>query len=303
MARTITRSITQLSKAARSFAETGRSVAMTPRDDEVGLLASSFSEMVLQLKENETRLLRAERLAVWREMARRVAHEIKNPLTPIQLSVEGLRRNIPDGVDARFKARVEDATVTILEEVGRLRRYVDEFSRFARMPKPQLARCDVAEVLFTTARSYTAGVEKVQVTCDAEKREHVALADRQQLATAFSNVIQNALDAMKEGGSLSVSIRTLGKWIEVSIQDSGKGMPPDRVERVFEPYFTTKEAGTGLGMAIALKVVEDHGGRIAIESREGQGTLVRISLPCAGPEESLGGEVEVKGHGFHPGRG
>jgi len=285
LARSVTDPIDELSRAARNLAmgldvEEWEIMGLdSERGDEIGLLMASFKEMAEQIHEQQEQRLRAERLAAWREMARRVAHEIKNPLTPIQLSMENLRRNAPVVLDEPFQRLLGQCCQTVLEEVGRLRRYVDEFSRFARMPKPILAPCDMVDAVRSTARTYTTGVEGIELCFSLPQHKVYVMADRQQIEMAVANLLKNALEAMFCGGKLDVSLWSDDKDVFLQISDTGEGMSKEMLRRLFEPYVTTKESGAGLGMAIVQNVVSEHHGRVDVHSQQGQGTRVTITLP------------------------
>ena len=291
LAKSITEPIDQLSRAARDLSS-GLEVRQSDltrwnldRGDEIGLLMRSFQEMAEQIKEQHEQRLRAERLAAWREMARRVAHEIKNPLTPIQLSVENLRRNTPEGTEDAFRELVGQCCQTVLEEVGRLRRYVDEFSKFAKMPKPALQACDLGEAVQSTVRTYTTGVQGIELNLDVPEQIVEIQADRQQVEMALANLLKNALEAMPSGGSLDVRLWTDNGGAFIRVADSGVGMSEEMLRTLFEPYVTTKDTGTGLGMAMVQNVVSEHRGKVEVHSTLGEGTQVTVVLPLTSEEE------------------
>jgi two-component system nitrogen regulation sensor histidine kinase NtrY len=243
--------------------------------------------MTGQLRESRERLLQAERVAAWREMARRLAHELKNPIFPIQLSIETLRRVLdraqPAGDPLEFGRMFLDSSETILEELRSLRRIIDEFSDFARMPRPQLAPVDVNTVVERALDLYRSRADGVVIETEAADALPPVYADADQLARALGNLIGNALDAMPEGGRLRVRTAAASGTVTVEVEDSGPGLTEDQKTRLFTPYFTTKKGGTGLGLAIVQGIVSDHGGRIQVRSEPGQGTAFTLVLP-AGPE-------------------
>jgi len=240
--------------------------------DEVGELARAFAAMTEELRVSRERLVQAERVAAWREMARRLAHELKNPIFPIQLSIETLRRALDqDGGErdaARFQALFRESSDTILEELRSLRAIVEEFSQFARMPPPRLAPTDVSEVAERALALYRARAGSTQIETVLPPDLPPAAADRDLLGRALGNLIANALEAMPDGGALEVS-------------DTGPGLTEEQRTRLFTPYYTTKKGGTGLGLAIVQGIVSDHGGRIQVESAPGKGTTFVLVLPAA----------------------
>jgi signal transduction histidine kinase len=259
--------------------------------DEVGVLARSFNHMTAQLAGQRERLVQTERVAAWRELARRLAHELKNPLFPLQLTVENLARarQLPE---AEFDEVFRESTQTLGMEIANLKTIIGRFSDFSKMPKPELERIEARDA-FERVRSLYEGVgaaagQGAEPGQDAAKiRFEVQLsaqpmpldADPELLHRALSNLVLNAMDAMPEGGTLTLSAQPKGGTVELRVADTGQGMTPEECERLFTPYYTTKEHGTGLGLAIVQSVVADHGGAIAVESRTGGGTAFVITLP------------------------
>jgi signal transduction histidine kinase len=254
--------------------------------DEIAELARAFNVMTEQLRESRERLLQAERVAAWREMARRLAHELKNPIFPIQLSIETLRRVLErdeGGADAdeRFRGLFVESSETILEELRSLRKIIDEFSEFARMPRPRLGPLDVNAVVEQAVDLYRPRANGVSIETALSEPSPRVSADKDLLGRALGNLISNALDAMPEGGRLLVRTGTAAGAVSVEVEDSGPGLTEEQKTRLFTPYFTTKKGGTGLGLAIVQGIVSDHGGRIQVRSEPGQGTAFTILLPAA----------------------
>jgi signal transduction histidine kinase len=288
--------------AARAEAITAeRSAPLTRvRDpDEVRGLTAAFDRMLGALSASERQRLSAERVAAWQEVARRVAHEVRNALSPIRLAVENLRRTRdrdPGGIDRALELE----TATILDEVDSLRRLVDEFTRFARLPAPQIAPCDLRAaagqaLALHAARIAAAGVT---VSLDDGGAPHRVLADADQVGRALGNVIANALDAMEPVAvrRLAVTLRAAGgrpgaaagdsaAFEEVEVLDTGPGFAPEALRRVFEPYYTTRaeRGGSGLGMAIVHRIVTEHGGTVTARPGPEGGAAVALRLPVAGP--------------------
>jgi signal transduction histidine kinase len=237
--------------------------------------------------EDVSDVVRSNRLAAWAEMARIIAHEIKNPLTPIRLSVEHLwevwKRRSPD-----FERVLEDCVTNVLRQTEELRRSASEFGDYARLPRPEIRPTDVAALLRDAASAYSAapGVQWV-VEAPAGLR---AMADPRLLSRVLSNLIGNSVDALAKGGLIRLAAGRRDGRIEASVEDDGPGVPAEILPRLFDPYFSAKSGGTGLGLAIAKKIVEEHGGSIGAANRPGGGFRVRFDLPAA-PAESAAGET------------
>jgi len=252
--------------------------------DEIGAVAEAFNTMMIDLKDSKERLVMAERVAAWQEIARRLAHEIKNPLTPIQMSVETMRKTWA-GKHPSFDEIFEESTQTVLEEAGRLKRIVSEFSEFARLPKPNRGPLDVNELVAGTLSLYQGAIE-----IDRALADHLppVEADRDQLSQVLLNLLENARDAGAAAGRVRVRVETRvsrgGRALALAVEDGGPGIPAEVRDRIFTPYFTTKHAsgGTGLGLAIVHRIVTDHGGRITVSDSALGGARFLIELPVAG---------------------
>ncbi len=281
MARRITRPVEALTEGARRVGEGARDVQVTVRaSGEVGELVRAFNHMTSELRTTTERLVASERIAAWQEVARRLAHEIKNPLTPIQMSLETLLA-AQSAQDARFPTLFRDSAAVVLEEVDRLRRIVDEFSRFARLPKPQLAPVDLGELAQSVLALYATPPEGISLLPTLQPGV-VALADRDQLTQVLVNLVKNAEEAMAgRGGAVRVRVKGTQADAIVEVEDSGPGIPPEHRARIFEPYFTTKEGGTGLGLAIAARILQEHGGKLEVGGEPGEGARFSVVLPRA----------------------
>ena len=227
--------------------------------------------------EDSTQLVQAQKLAAWNEAARRIAHEIKNPLTPIQLSAERIakksRNNEPDAGEA-----IEEGTRTIVSEVSQLKRMVDEFSRFARMPAVHLRHAQLAEILQQAASLYRDVKPAVSVAVSVEPDIEL-LVDPEQISRAVGNLLRNAVEAT-ESGEIKVSARRAPNRVVIEVADPGRGVPDTDKEKLFLPYFSTKGRGTGLGLAIVHRIVNDHDGRISVHDNYPKGTRFEIELPA-----------------------
>lgn len=241
--------------------------------DEVGLLADTMNRMVKDLGEYSQKLAYSERMAAWSEIARRMAHEIKNPLSPIQLSMENLKAAYTDDRKS-FDKFFPECADTVLEEVEKLRKLANEFSEFARLPKPIFEDIEIAELLKNLVAFHANTAPKnIGVELYADEAPIVIRADRDQLNRVFTNLIKNAIEAMPDGGILTVSARRRHGEIFIVFEDQGAGISKENMEKLFTPYYTTKEGGTGLGLSIVKKIMRDHDATIDVVSEEGQGTM------------------------------
>lgn len=278
----MTKPINQLAAGAAEIASGNleQQVAVQSRD-EIGGLAGAFNQMGAALKASLERQLAAERHAAWADAARWVVHEIKNPLFPIQLSIENLRRGYKDGNNqpTKFDEIFVQCTDVVIEEVGRLQRLVDEFNEFARMPPPKRELSDLNPIVQNVVNLYAKSVERVQIAVNLAPDLPLLSLDAEQITQALGNLIKNAIEAMPDGGALNVSTESANDmkfWVK--IQDTGIGMSPEVLSQIFEPYYTTKDKGTGLGMAIVQRIITDHEGEIFVDSEAGIGTTVSIEL-------------------------
>ena len=227
-----------------------------------------------------TKLIKAQKVAAWREVARRIAHEIKNPLTPIQLSAQRLRKRFK-GKDSEEARIIEECTKTIIEEAGTLKLLVDEFSRFARMPEVTLKNSDLNRMVKQIVTLYKEANGKVQFDLILDERLPRIPLDEEQMKRVLINLIDNAIEAMKGSGRITIatSYNREKKQVELSVADTGPGIDPADKEKLFLPYFSTKPKGTGLGLAIVDRIVSDHHGYIRVRDNEPQGAVFVIELP------------------------
>jgi nitrogen fixation/metabolism regulation signal transduction histidine kinase len=228
-----------------------------------------------------TRLVAAQRSAAWGEVARRLAHEIKNPLTPIQLSAERLQLKLADKLALGDGEMLKRSTQTIINQVQAMKRMVNDFSNYARMPAPDLAALDLNALVAEVVALYDSSEANVKVILDPQLPP--VWGDATQLRQIIHNLLRNAEDALSGTGEqeISVSTRHSQGMAELVVADCGPGFPPELMARVFDPYVTTKERGTGLGLAIVKKIVDEHQGRIRIKNRQPTGAEVIIQLPLA----------------------
>ena len=250
--------------------------------DEIGQLTQGVNRMAADLKTNLERRINAERVAAWRDVARQIAHEIKNPLFPIRVSVENLQkaRSQPE----IFDSICDECTQTIIEEVDRLQRMVDEFHQFARMPLPDRKPWSLNQIVEHALNLYAQSLSQIQIETDLHPNLPPISIDPEQIAQVLQNLIKNAVEAMPDGGTLRISTQPMDvSGVAVEVRDTGTGMSSETQQEIFTPYYTTKETGTGLGMAIVQRIITDHGGKIAVTSAEGVGTTIRLEFPIPDP--------------------
>jgi two-component system, NtrC family, nitrogen regulation sensor histidine kinase NtrY len=280
----ITHPVEELAVAAREVASGRWDARIDVRTyDEVGQLATAFNDMTRTLGVQKERLLQTERVAAWRELARRLAHELRNPLFPLQITVENLQRARQLDHE-QFMEVFTESTATLKTELANLNSIVARFSDFSKMPAPRFERMNVNESLHEVLRLFDAQfneVGKPAITRELFLKEGLPEidGDPELLHRAFQNVVLNALDAMPAGGTLTLRTSDLDGKIRVEIADTGNGLTAVESARLFTPYYTTKPQGTGLGLAIVQSVVSDHHGTVSISSEEGRGTTIRIDLP------------------------
>jgi len=283
----VTRPVVSLAEAARRVAAGDLNAKVeVESSDELGELAASFNRMTEDLVQQKDRTLQAERVAAWRELARRLAHELKNPLFPLQVTVENLMRAKQKSPEV-FEEVFHEGTATLLAEIDNLKTIIGRFSEFSKMPQPQRRPTQLNDVVRSVLRVFHAQLrandkEKYQISVHTELAEALPeiSADPDLLHRALQNLVLNAIDAMPQGGELAICTASLGDRIEISVSDTGSGLTQEECGRLFTPYYTTKQHGTGLGLAIVQSVVSDHGGKISVESTKEKGTTFRIELPC-----------------------
>jgi two-component system, NtrC family, nitrogen regulation sensor histidine kinase NtrY len=280
----ITRPVEELANAARDVAAGRWETHIDVQgEDEIGQLAGDFNHMTRTLATQKEKLVQTERVAAWRELARRLAHELRNPLFPMQITLENLQRARQLG-PAQFQEVFAEGTATLKAELANLNSIVGRFSDFSKMPAPNLSRVNVNETLRNAVRLFEpqfTAVGKPSITTEYFLNESLPEidADPDLLHRAFQNLVLNALDAMPAGGNLTLRTTDRGDNVRIEVSDTGKGLTPEECSRLFTPYYTTKQQGTGLGLAIVQSVISDHHGTISVSSEEGQGATFRIDLP------------------------
>ncbi len=291
------RPVERLAAASREVAAGNWNVHVAASSrDELGQLAEAFNAMTRELLQQRERLLQAERVAAWRELARRLAHELKNPLFPLQITVENLlrARSLPA---QEFDEVFEESARTLRDEIAHLKAIVARFSDFSKMPQPELQTVDVNALIEKAAALHRPQLQQsakpVSLELDLDAAKPQALLDPDLMHRVLSNLLLNALDAMPqpqkakgevsgdpgEGGRIKIATRATPESTEISVSDSGVGLTPEERDRLFTPYYTSKQHGTGLGLAIVQSVVSDHGGSITVSSEPGCGTTFTIRIP------------------------
>ncbi len=282
----ITRPLNALLKGTREMGRDNLQYRIPKgRDDEIGLLIESFNQMAQDLVENRRKRLEAEQIAAWREIARRLAHEIKNPLTPIQLAVQQMRDKY-SGNDPAYQHFVTNCTEIVTEEVENLRSLVQEFANFARMPSLSLSPSDLNECVQNVVRLYP----DARIHLNLEKNPPALELDIEQMRRVLINLIENGLDASEKNGEIEIRTCTSDDTAIISVIDSGPGVPLEDRVRIFQPYVSTKESGMGLGLAVVHNIIEDHGGHISVTDAPTGGARFDLQLPIpdraiAQPEE------------------
>jgi nitrogen fixation/metabolism regulation signal transduction histidine kinase len=282
MAERIADPVRRLMRATRRIAQGDFDERIAVRSsDELQRLVDAFNSMAAELKAQRSQLERTHRLEAWAEMARQVAHEIKNPLTPIQLSAEHLRRVHADRGKPMGPV-LEGCVESILGQVHLLRQIAAEFSSFASSPTARPAVVDPVQLVRDVIEPYRVGLEgRIDIQNHVAPSLPAVLVDRTLLARALANIVENALHAMPGSGRLLVTSSTRDGFVTIRVADTGVGMDAEALGRVFEPYFSTKTTGTGLGLPIARRNIELNGGSIEVESEKGRGTAVTVILPVA----------------------
>lgn len=277
-ANTLSKPLRNLTKAVRAVGRGNLDVKVqTNAKDEVGELVASFNEMTGEIKESRKELARVEREMAWKEMAKQVAHEIRNPLTPIKLSIQHLRQAYKDKAPDLDKI-VHDMSQTVMGQIDVLTRIASEFSNFARMPERKYERVNIHETLTETITLFR-DMKEIGFHSKFSDTDIQVLADKDELRRVFINIVRNAIQAMDKGGDIFISTELAGARCTIRLRDTGSGIPESLQEKVFQPNFSTKTEGMGLGLAISSKIIEDLNGTIRLLSKVGEGTTIEVVLP------------------------
>jgi nitrogen fixation/metabolism regulation signal transduction histidine kinase len=276
----------QISRPVEELADFSRKVAEGEWDQplkvnsvkELETLVTALDRMRQDLKTYRERLVTSERHAAWSQMARKVAHEVKNPLTPIAISVSDLKRSYeqqrPD-----FPVILDQAVKTIGEEVERLKHMLQEFSEFGRLPAPEFKDCRLGDLFADLNALYAKDVQDKRLVLSRRDPNATFTADPSQLRQALVNLLQNALEAVNGTGQVTITANAEPDNIQISVSDNGPGLSPEQTKRLFSPGFTTKKTGSGLGLVMVERIVSDHRGTIKVDSHPGQGTTFTLRLP------------------------
>jgi nitrogen fixation/metabolism regulation signal transduction histidine kinase len=250
------------------------------RKDEVGRLVEEYNRKIDELARSAEMLAQSERESAWRELSRQIAHEIKNPLTPMKLSVQYLQKSWEEKPED-WDNRLSRFTSTMIEQIDSLSFIASEFSDFARMPDPANELLDLNEIITSTVNLYK-NISHIQLINESEGSPAYIFADRKQMMRVFTNLFNNSVDAIGRDneGVIQVNVKTLENEHVIVITDNGSGIPPDQAGKIFQPNFTTKSGGMGLGLAIVKNIILGSGGTIDFQSEPGKGTVFTISFPA-----------------------
>jgi nitrogen fixation/metabolism regulation signal transduction histidine kinase len=249
-------------------------------EDEIGVLINQYNQLIVALEESAMELKRTTTESAWRGVARQVAHEIKNSLTPMRLSIQLLQRNMDAG-DPDLEVKMRRTTATLIEQIDALSEIASSFSRYAKLPENHLQPLDLAELIGNVVNLYN-NVENIEFSYDFDSTiEHVYNGDKTNLNSAIGNIIKNATQAIgqKPDGKIEVKLQSNEKAYVISIKDNGKGIKEEDKKMIFVPNFTTKTGGSGIGLSLTYSIIQSVGGSITFESEENVGTEFVIKLP------------------------
>jgi nitrogen fixation/metabolism regulation signal transduction histidine kinase len=273
----LTRPLLELSEASKEIAAGNfQQTVSSSGTGEIQTLITNFNRMAQQLDRATTRLAQSERVAAWRHVARQFAHELKNPLQPILISLYRIEKSLEERADS---AQIKEALQAASYEIKHLTELADRFSQLAKLPPPKLEKVDLNELLTSMATLYKEQLAAYDFALRLPSEKSYVKADETYFREGLHNLLQNAIDASEEGGKIIVELKRHRDSVDIVVQDFGKGMTDDVIASARMPYFTTKEKGSGLGLTIVEKTVTEMGGQLLINSREEQGTTVTMSLP------------------------
>lgn len=249
------------------------------KKDEIGDLVEDYNLKLDELEDAARQLAKSERESAWRDMAKQVAHEIKNPLTPMKLSIQHLQRSMelnPD--DPRLTEKVNHVTNSIIEQIDALTRIANEFSNFAKMPAPRMEQIEMVALIKGVIHLFE-NEEHVQFNYSGLKSVELQ-GDRDQLLRVINNIVKNGIQAIQhKEGLITIRTQLVGEFLQIQVEDNGSGIPEEQLERMFVPYFTTKSTGTGLGLSMVKQIIENHNGNIDFQTEQNKGTVFTIQLP------------------------
>jgi signal transduction histidine kinase len=280
----ITKSIKEVSDRLKEtrLNETNEKIDMGDTPQEISLLVDAYNNLVEDLEESASKLAQSEREQAWREMAKQVAHEIKNPLTPMRLTVQSFQRKF-DPDDPNIKSKLDDYSKTLIQQIDTMSSVASAFSSFASMPAQQNETLNVVKIVQLALEIFN----EPYITFKSDEPYIVTRLDRTQLIRIITNLVKNAIQAIPEeevNPMVDVHVFKEGQFVKITVSDNGKGIEIENKLRVFEPKFTTKTSGMGLGLGIIKNIVENYNGTITFESEPGQGTTFIVALPIINPE-------------------
>jgi len=259
------------------FNQKNEKIELEDSSKEIALLVHAYNSMVEELEESASKLAQSEREQAWREMAKQVAHEIKNPLTPMRLTVQSFQRKF-DPNDPEVKQKMTDYSNTLIQQIDTMSSVASAFSNFASMPAQQNETLNVVDVVQLTLDIFN----EDYIEFESESKEIITIMDRTQLIRVVTNLVKNAIQAIPENQSeksIIVSVKEEKNQVQISVQDNGTGIEGDDSSRIFEPKFTTKNSGMGLGLGIIKNIIENYNGTITFETAPGKGTVFCVFLP------------------------
>jgi|GEM_PF-2416634 len=282
----ITRPLRHLANVLTKTSDEYAPVQIKKPASEIAQVLNAYNTMTDQLKHSRERLKQAERIAAWRDAARIMAHEVRNPLTAIRLSVERLHKHHRDG-DKKLPQLLEKSTTMILNDIGSLDRLTKEFSEFARLPVPKRAMIDMNRLITDIIKDYESYKTGITIKQDLDHSLGSVLLDKELIRRVFHNLLKNAYEAItEEKGEIRISTKQKNGSLHIEVEDTGPGIDLDIQDRIFDPYFTTKAQGSGLGLAVVNQIITEHNGSIQLNSTPGQGTLIAIQLPLISEQRS-----------------
>ena len=275
----ITKSLKTISDklSETSLNQKNEKIVLEANSKEINLLIKAYNAMVDELEESALKLAQSEREEAWQEMAKQVAHEIKNPLTPMRLTVQSFQRKF-DANDPNLKQKINDYSETLIQQIDTMSSVASAFSNFASMPAQQNETLNVVDVVELTMDIFN----EEYVHFKAEEEEIISKIDRTQLIRIITNLVKNATQAIpenQENKAVCVNIRKASNHVIITVADNGIGIETTNINRIFEPKFTTKSSGMGLGLSIIKNIIENYNGTISFESQKGKGTTFKVSLP------------------------
>ena len=279
LSRYITRSIAEVRKKIESVQINERNEKLLwNKKDEIGVLVGAYNEMINKLEISKEKLAKNERQVAWKEMAKQVAHEIKNPLTPMKLSVQHLKRSLEISDKNQLK-KISEFEAKMIQQINLLSEIANEFSSFAELPKAKMKTIDLIDILKKTVSLFQHN-ENIRINIEYNQKEDFTIVgDSHQLSRVFTNLINNSTQAIETKGTIEIIIKNKATVILIDFIDSGNGIPDELKQHIFEPQFTTKSNGKGLGLAMVHQIILNHNGEISLSKEKEKGACFKISVP------------------------